>query len=53
MKIVTSPVPETNTIPKEFQILEPLHQRHYLVNGVLKEWEGATSEVTSTLSSTE
>lgn len=39
-------------IPEEFQITEPIHQKQYLVNGELKEWKGATSEVISTISST-
>ena len=42
----------TNSIPKEFQIKEQIHQRHYLINGDLKEWNGNTSEVISTISST-
>ncbi len=40
------------SIPEAFQIKNPIHQRHYLVNGELKEWQGATSEVISTISST-
>ncbi|MGK0494422.1 MAG: glyceraldehyde-3-phosphate dehydrogenase (NADP+) [Maribacter sp.] len=40
-------------IPEEFQIQEALHQKHYLVNGELKEWKGETTEVFSTISSTE
>lgn len=39
-------------IPQEYKI-EPLHQRHYLVDGNLVEWKGATDEVFSTISSTE
>ncbi|WP_350286197.1 NADP-dependent glyceraldehyde-3-phosphate dehydrogenase [uncultured Croceitalea sp.] len=42
----------TNSISEEFQIKEQIHQRHYLVNGELKEWKGNTSEVISTISST-
>ncbi|MCG2461803.1 NADP-dependent glyceraldehyde-3-phosphate dehydrogenase [Flavobacteriaceae bacterium F89] len=41
------------TIPREFQITEPIHQKKYLVDGVLKEWDGATEDVHSTISSTE
>lgn len=41
------------TIPKEFQISEPIYQKTYLVNGALKEWTGKTSEVYSTISSTD
>jgi len=40
-------------IPEAYRIQEPIHQRHYLVNGELKEWSGSTSQVISTISSTE
>ena len=40
-------------IPEEFQITAPLFQNTYLVNGTLKEWKGPTTEVFSTISSTE
>ncbi|SNR64040.1 glyceraldehyde-3-phosphate dehydrogenase (NADP+) [Maribacter sedimenticola] len=39
-------------IPQEFQITSTIDQRHYLVNGELKEWKGETTEVYSTISST-
>lgn len=42
-----------NTIPEEFQIKDLLNQDTYLVNGELKRWEGQTSPVFSTISSTE
>lgn len=42
-----------NPIPEAYQITEQIHQRHYLVNGELKEWNGSTSEVISTISSTD
>jgi len=42
-----------NTIPAEFQITNLLNQDTYLVNGELKKWTGETSEVYSTISSTE
>lgn len=42
-----------NTIPEEFQIKEQIHQKKYLVNGELRTWEGNTTEVFSTISSTE
>ena len=42
-----------NTIPTEFQITSLLHQDTYLVNGELKKWTGETSEVYSTISSTQ
>ncbi|MEH6681197.1 MAG: NADP-dependent glyceraldehyde-3-phosphate dehydrogenase [Sediminicola sp.] len=40
-------------IPKDYQILEPIHQRTYLADGELKQWEGTTTEVYSTISSTD
>jgi glyceraldehyde-3-phosphate dehydrogenase (NADP+) len=42
-----------NSIPSEFKITKLLHQDTYLVNGELKKWTGETSEVYSTISSTE
>jgi glyceraldehyde-3-phosphate dehydrogenase (NADP+) len=39
-------------IPKEFQINAPIHQKTYLVNGELKEWNGKSMEVFSSISST-
>ncbi|WP_299325552.1 NADP-dependent glyceraldehyde-3-phosphate dehydrogenase [uncultured Maribacter sp.] len=39
-------------IPEEFQITSIIDQKHYLVNGELKEWKGETTEVYSTISST-
>ena len=42
-----------NKIPEAFQITEELHQRTYLVNGELRKWDGDTSPVISTISSTE
>ena len=44
---------EKFTIPKPFQIQETLSQNTYLVNGELKTWNGDTSKVYSTISSTE
>ena len=41
------------TIPKEFAITEPYHQKSYLIDGELLQWDGPTSEVISTISSTE
>ncbi|MEN1785368.1 MAG: NADP-dependent glyceraldehyde-3-phosphate dehydrogenase [Bacteroidota bacterium] len=43
---------ETLVIPEAYQIKETIDQRHYLINGELKEWDGDTSEVYSTISST-
>lgn len=42
-----------NTIPEEFQIKALLNQDTYLINGELKKWEGQTSPVFSTISSTD
>jgi glyceraldehyde-3-phosphate dehydrogenase (NADP+) len=39
-------------IPEEFRINKPINQKIYLVNGELKEWDGATAQVYSTISST-
>lgn len=39
-------------IPEAFRINEPINQKIYLVNGELKEWDGATTDVYSTISST-
>ena len=42
-----------NVIPQEFQIDQPIHQSQYLVNGELLEWKGESSDIFSTISSTE
>jgi len=42
-----------NSIPEEFKIKALLHQDTYLVDGELKKWTGKTTEVFSTISSTE
>ena len=42
-----------NVIPQEFQIDQPIQHSTYLVNGELLEWDGDSSEVYSTISSTE
>jgi glyceraldehyde-3-phosphate dehydrogenase (NADP+) len=41
-----------NTIPTQYQITNPIHQKTYLVNGALKTWTGKTTEVHSVISST-
>ncbi|MDT0607727.1 NADP-dependent glyceraldehyde-3-phosphate dehydrogenase [Croceitalea rosinachiae] len=41
-----------NNIPELYQITETINQRQYLVNGELKDWNGKTTEVISTISST-
>ncbi|NKI25177.1 NADP-dependent glyceraldehyde-3-phosphate dehydrogenase [Arenibacter sp. 6A1] len=40
-------------IAEEYKITSLIHQKSYLVNGVLKPWEGKSTEVYSTISSTE
>lgn len=40
-------------IPEQYQITSLIHQNTYLVSGELKPWKGETSEVYSTISSTE
>lgn len=40
-------------IPKQYRITVPLHQNTYLIDGELKKWTGKTTEVFSTISSTE
>ncbi len=40
------------TIPEAYAITTQIHQKTYLVNGDLKEWDGPTAEVYSTISST-
>ncbi|MGB5370583.1 MAG: NADP-dependent glyceraldehyde-3-phosphate dehydrogenase [Flavobacteriaceae bacterium] len=39
-------------IPAEFNFNAPIHQKAYLVNGELKEWNGRSTEVFSSISST-
>jgi glyceraldehyde-3-phosphate dehydrogenase (NADP+) len=41
-----------NKIPQEYQINSPIVQDTYLVNGDLKKWDGQTTPVYSTISST-
>jgi len=41
-----------NTIPVDFQITDLIHQKQYLVDGELKKWEGKSTDVLSTISST-
>ena len=41
-----------HSIPDAFKIKQLIHQKKYLVGGALKDWNGPTSEVFSTISST-
>ena len=44
---------ETNTnIPEVYQIKQKVNQETYLVNGEIRKWEGSTTPVVSTISST-
>ncbi|MFM1878987.1 MAG: glyceraldehyde 3-phosphate dehydrogenase, NADP-d ependent [Bacteroidota bacterium] len=40
------------TIPEIHKLTEPIHQKTYLVNGELRSWAGANTNVYSTISST-
>ena len=42
-----------SAIPEKFRITQLIHQKNYLLNGEIREWDGSTSEVYSTISSTE
>ncbi len=42
-----------NRIPEKYQIIKPINQNTFLINGVLKTWSGATTKIHSTISSTE
>ena len=46
-------IKRTLDIPEIYKIKTPLHQSTYLVNGELKPWNGTTTNVYSTISSTE
>ena len=39
--------PSDGTIPDQYNIAEPIEQRHYLCNGVMEEWGGPMQEVVS------
>ena len=41
------------SVPEKFKIERLIHQKTYLINGELKSWNGNTSDVYSTISSTE
>jgi glyceraldehyde-3-phosphate dehydrogenase (NADP+) len=42
----------STTIPTAYQIKNTLDQRHYLIDGTLRKWEGESTKVYSTISST-
>jgi len=39
--------PEAGRIPEEFRLKQAIHQREYLVDGQMRQWDGATHEVLS------
>ncbi|MBD0258034.1 MAG: aldehyde dehydrogenase family protein, partial [Cytophagales bacterium] len=39
--------PEAGQIPEEFRLKQAIHQREYLVDGQMRQWDGATHEVLS------
>lgn len=39
--------PTTAGIPKEFDLVKPIEQREYLVNGEMRQWSGKTQDVWS------
>ena len=38
-----------NSIPKEFDIKEPINHKTYLIDGIINDWKGDYSEVHSTI----
>lgn len=41
--------PEENSVPAEFQLKAPIHQREYLIDGELRYWDGPTQESFSSI----
>ncbi len=39
--------PEAGQIPEEFRLKQAIHQREYLVDGQMRQWDGTTHEVLS------
>ena len=46
---IQSIFPEENSIPAEFQLKAPIHQREYLIDGELRHWDGPTQESFSSI----
>ena len=44
---------DSNPIPKEYQLQDPIESKQYLINGELIDWKGKMTPVKSTISSTE
>jgi hypothetical protein len=38
-----------NSIPKKFDIKEPINHKTYLIDGIINDWKGDYSEVHSTI----
>ena len=47
MSTLASLFPTEAQIPERFRLSEPFHQKHYLVNGELREWSGESETVLS------
>lgn len=45
--IFTNLYPSPGDIPAEFDLPEPVNQTEYLIDGELRQWDGAMHEVTS------
>ena len=46
-KLLSNVFPEEANIPDQFKLYEPIEQREYLIEGVLKTWTGKLSPVAS------
>ena len=44
---------DSNPIPKEYQLQDPIESKQYLINGKLIDWKGKMTPVKSTISSTD
>ncbi|HEY9820243.1 MAG TPA: aldehyde dehydrogenase family protein, partial [Candidatus Sericytochromatia bacterium] len=46
---INSIFPDESSIPGEFQLPDPIHQTEYLIDGLLRHWEGSRQEVSSSI----
>jgi len=46
---IQSIFPEEHSIPAEVQLIDPIHQTEYLINGELRRWDGPTQESFSSI----
>jgi glyceraldehyde-3-phosphate dehydrogenase (NADP+) len=46
-QLLSNVFPSEDTIPDQFQIKQPIEQREYLINGILKVWDGNLNPVLS------